>query len=197
MSMTGRKKKPTWSDLKRQLADLGRRAMLGLIQDLYAASKNNQAFLHARFALGEDVLAPYKATEELRRLREENARLKDLLARHGIPWEEPITIESMSAVMPYHPSRTGTEKEVKQPSARIAANRKRVKYGNGKRGTHLLGAKQAMRLIPRSGSAGCRCRTEFRSAPRRSVVLPRIPRPWTWYIWRAHRRTPIRVIPGP
>lgn len=50
------KKKPTWSDLKRQLADLDRPALLGLIQDLYAASKNNQAFLHARFALVEDVL---------------------------------------------------------------------------------------------------------------------------------------------
>jgi hypothetical protein len=60
--MTARKQKPTWSDLKRQLADLDRRALLGLIQDLYTASKNNQAFLHARFALGEDVLDPYKAT---------------------------------------------------------------------------------------------------------------------------------------
>lgn len=58
------KKKPTWSDLKRQLADLDRPALLGLIQDLYAASKNNQTFLHARFALGEDVLEPYKATIE-------------------------------------------------------------------------------------------------------------------------------------
>ncbi len=56
------KKKPTWFDLKRQLANLDRPALLGLIQDLYAASKNNQAFLHARFALGEDVLAPYKST---------------------------------------------------------------------------------------------------------------------------------------
>ncbi len=56
------KKKPTWTDLKRQLADLDRPALLGLIQDLYAASKNNQAFLHARFALGEDVLEPYKFT---------------------------------------------------------------------------------------------------------------------------------------
>lgn len=54
-------KKPTWSDLKRQLVDLDRPALLGLIQDLYAASKNNQVFLHARFALGEDVLEPYKA----------------------------------------------------------------------------------------------------------------------------------------
>ena len=34
----------------------------GLIQDLYAASKDNQAFLHARFGLGPDQLKPYKAT---------------------------------------------------------------------------------------------------------------------------------------
>ena len=42
------KKKPIWTDLKRQLADLDRPALLGLIQAPYAASKNNQAFLHAR-----------------------------------------------------------------------------------------------------------------------------------------------------
>ena len=35
--------------------------LLGLIQDLYAASKDNQAFLHARLHLGDDVLKPYKA----------------------------------------------------------------------------------------------------------------------------------------
>src|SRR6185503_12496209 len=35
---------------------------LGLVHDLYAASKDNQVFLHARFGLGEDVLAPYKKT---------------------------------------------------------------------------------------------------------------------------------------
>ncbi len=57
-----KKKRPTWSDLKRQLAEFDRTALLGLIQDLYCAGKNNQAFLHARFALGEDVLEPYKAT---------------------------------------------------------------------------------------------------------------------------------------
>lgn len=56
------KKKPTWTDLKSQLADLDRPVLLGLIQDLYAASKNNQVFLHARFDLGEDVLEPYKST---------------------------------------------------------------------------------------------------------------------------------------
>jgi len=36
--------------------------LIGLVQDLYAASKDNQAFLHARFGLGDDVLKPYKAT---------------------------------------------------------------------------------------------------------------------------------------
>jgi hypothetical protein len=31
------------------------------VQDLYAASKDNQAFLHARLGLGHDQLKPYKA----------------------------------------------------------------------------------------------------------------------------------------
>src|SRR5262249_598849 len=31
------------------------------VQDLYAASNANQAFLHARFGLGPDPLGPYKA----------------------------------------------------------------------------------------------------------------------------------------
>ena len=34
------------------------------------------------------------AQDELRRLREANARLKDLLTRHGIPWENPGIIEA-------------------------------------------------------------------------------------------------------
>lgn len=55
------KKKPTWSDLKRTLVALDRPALIGLIQGLYSASRSNRAFLHARFALGEDVLEPYKA----------------------------------------------------------------------------------------------------------------------------------------
>jgi hypothetical protein len=33
---------------------------MGLIQDLYAAHKDNRTFLHTRFGLGEDVLEPYK-----------------------------------------------------------------------------------------------------------------------------------------
>lgn len=53
---------PSWSDVKTKLVDFDRAGLLGLVQDLYAASKDNQALLHARFGLGEDVLKPYKAT---------------------------------------------------------------------------------------------------------------------------------------
>jgi hypothetical protein len=59
---TSNKKKPTWTDLKRALADLDRDALLGLVHDLYAAGKENKAFLHTRFGLGNDVLKPCKAT---------------------------------------------------------------------------------------------------------------------------------------
>jgi hypothetical protein len=33
---------------------------LCLVQDLYVVHRDNQAFLHARFGLGEDVLEPYR-----------------------------------------------------------------------------------------------------------------------------------------
>src|ERR1035437_4253265 len=54
------KSQPTWTDVKAKLADFDRAALLGLIQGLYTAHKDNQTFLHARFGLGEDVLEPYK-----------------------------------------------------------------------------------------------------------------------------------------
>src|SRR5580704_5526366 len=53
---------PAWSDVKAKLATFDRLGLLGLIQDLYAAHKDNQTFLHARFGLGEDILKPYKET---------------------------------------------------------------------------------------------------------------------------------------
>ena len=53
------KSQPTWTDVKAILADLDRAALLGLIQSLYTAHKDNQMFLHARFGLGEDVLEPW------------------------------------------------------------------------------------------------------------------------------------------
>lgn len=60
--MANKKSSPTWSDVKAKLADFDRAGLIGLVQDIYAASKDNQAFLHARFGLGGDVLTPYKTT---------------------------------------------------------------------------------------------------------------------------------------
>lgn len=54
------KSQPTWIDVKAKLASFDRAGLLSLIQDLYAAHKETPTFLHARFALGEDVLQPYK-----------------------------------------------------------------------------------------------------------------------------------------
>jgi len=54
------KSKPTWANVKAKLAGFDRTALLGLVQNLYAAHKENQAFLHVRLGLGEDVLEPYK-----------------------------------------------------------------------------------------------------------------------------------------
>jgi hypothetical protein len=62
MARTKSKSQPTWTDVKAKIAHFDRAGLLGLIQDLYAANKENQMFLHARFDLGEDVLRPYKET---------------------------------------------------------------------------------------------------------------------------------------
>lgn len=60
--MATKKITPSGSDVKTKLADFDRAGLLGLVQHLYAASKDNKAFLHARFGLGDDVLKPYKTT---------------------------------------------------------------------------------------------------------------------------------------
>jgi hypothetical protein len=52
--------RPTWNHVKAKLADLDHAGLIGLVQNLYAASKDNQAFLHARFSLSDDVLKPYQ-----------------------------------------------------------------------------------------------------------------------------------------
>lgn len=56
------KPQPKWTDVRAKLTSFDRPALLGLIQDLYSAHKDNQTFLHARFGLGEDMLRPYKET---------------------------------------------------------------------------------------------------------------------------------------
>jgi hypothetical protein len=55
------KSSPSWIDVKAALLAFDRTGLLGLIQDLYAVSKDNEAFLHARLGLGRDQLEPYKA----------------------------------------------------------------------------------------------------------------------------------------
>ena len=53
---------PTWSDVRAALLHFDRAALRGLVHDLYTASKDNQAFLHARLGLGHDQLQPFKAS---------------------------------------------------------------------------------------------------------------------------------------
>ncbi|HEV3037021.1 MAG TPA: hypothetical protein VHA33_04460 [Candidatus Angelobacter sp.] len=60
MTNRGTKTKPSWSDLKSRLAGWDAIALMDLIHDLYAASRDNQLFLHTRFALGNDILQSYK-----------------------------------------------------------------------------------------------------------------------------------------
>jgi hypothetical protein len=62
MARTKSKSQPTWTDVKARIAHFDRADLLGLVQDLYAANKENQMFLHARFSLGEDILKPYRET---------------------------------------------------------------------------------------------------------------------------------------
>jgi hypothetical protein len=44
MTSKQKKSKATWSDVKSKLADVDRVGLIGLIQDLYAANKDNQTF---------------------------------------------------------------------------------------------------------------------------------------------------------
>lgn len=53
---------PTWSDVKPTVVDLNQKQLVQLVSDLYRLSKENQAFFHARFGIGDDPLAPYKKT---------------------------------------------------------------------------------------------------------------------------------------
>ena len=52
----------SWNDVKTALLDFDRAGLRRLVQDLYTASKDNQAFLHARLGLGHDQLQPFKAS---------------------------------------------------------------------------------------------------------------------------------------
>ena len=61
--MATKKDTSSWSDVKSKLANFERSRLIALVQDLYAAGKDNQIFLHARFGLGEDAPA-WRPTNE-------------------------------------------------------------------------------------------------------------------------------------
>jgi hypothetical protein len=50
----------TWSNMKVEIAKIDMRELVSLVADLYHFSKENQAFLHARFAVVANPLDPYK-----------------------------------------------------------------------------------------------------------------------------------------
>jgi hypothetical protein len=53
---------PAWNDVRTVLLNFDRAGLRGLVQDLYTASKDNRAFLHARLGLGYDQLQLFKAS---------------------------------------------------------------------------------------------------------------------------------------
>jgi hypothetical protein len=50
----------SWSDVKQAIASLDTKELVQLIANLYKLSKSNRDYLHARFSLGDDPIAPYK-----------------------------------------------------------------------------------------------------------------------------------------
>ncbi len=56
--------RPTWSKLKPTVTNLEQSQLVKLVADLYRLSKDNQDYLHARFGVGDEPLAPYKKTIE-------------------------------------------------------------------------------------------------------------------------------------
>jgi hypothetical protein len=59
--MGTKKANRSWGNIKVKLVNFDRDDLLRIVQDLYAASKDNQASLHARLRVNVDVLKPYKA----------------------------------------------------------------------------------------------------------------------------------------
>lgn len=51
---------PTWSELKPCIIGMDQKQLVKLVADMYRFSKDNQVFLHTRFGVGKDPLAPYK-----------------------------------------------------------------------------------------------------------------------------------------
>jgi hypothetical protein len=96
------KSKPTWADVKTNLASFDRAALLGVLQDLYAADEANRAFLNARFGLGEDPLLPYKKTidrwlwpDMFRGQRTSVSRAKGAITKYGRALGDPVGLAEL------------------------------------------------------------------------------------------------------
>jgi len=55
---------PSWSDAKELISSLGKSELIQLIAGLYRLSNGNRDFLHARFSIGDDPIAPYRKVIE-------------------------------------------------------------------------------------------------------------------------------------
>jgi len=53
------KKKETWTDVKKIIAEKDKKELIKLVGDLYRLNKANKTFLHTRFPVGEVSLEPY------------------------------------------------------------------------------------------------------------------------------------------
>lgn len=96
------KAEPTWADVKISLASFDRAALLGVLQDLYAADEANRAFLHARFGLGEDLLQAYKKTidrwlwpDVFRGQQTSVSRAKGAIARYKKALGDPVSLAEL------------------------------------------------------------------------------------------------------
>lgn len=58
--MKNKKHTPSWYDVKAAIASLDPQVLVELISNMYDLSKGNKDFLHTRFSIGADILAPYK-----------------------------------------------------------------------------------------------------------------------------------------
>jgi hypothetical protein len=96
------KSQPSWTDLRAKLASFDRAGLLDLIQDLYAAQKDNRTFLHTRFGLLPDVLEPYKKTidrwlwpDVLRNQNTSVAKAKQAIANYKKAIGEPAGLAEL------------------------------------------------------------------------------------------------------
>jgi hypothetical protein len=96
------KSQPTWVDVKAKLASFDRAGLLGLVQDLYAAHKDNRTFLHTRLGLGADLLEPYRQTidrwiwpDVLRNQDTSVAKAKQAISQYRKAIDEPAGLAEL------------------------------------------------------------------------------------------------------